>query len=1132
MFEQWTFRSANQVLYKQTLRFEDLPMPPASDETQAWASVSVERLPRAILPLWAAALGLMVLNTALSMATPALVQGLVSSLRNPSVSTGQGLMYALGLAVFSAGSWISINNGFVLTDRMVLRLRASMMSALYRRMLTRSSESQATLNLFSQDAERAAAGAGELVLLLMVVLSILWGMVILFQTIGYAGLVGLIGLGLLTAISSRRTDRLDQLAQDASSAGDVRTNTLRDVLAGIRTIKLVRWEQAMSRRIDVSRREELNAIRRYAREGAILHSLFLGSPVVLMAATFSLQVLTHQPLIAANAFATITVFGLLRPSLLALPGLVIGVIEGRVSAQRIWRFLQEPSSLPARREGAVGTLAVYGATSCWPDGSTALERVSLSVGQGELLAITGPVGSGKSALLSTLLGEMRFQSGELSSGGELAYVGQEPFLMDGSVRENVLMGRPYNSHRYAQALAGACLDGETLPEPIGDRGSRLSGGQRQRVALARALYGNPNVVLLDDPTSAMDNAVAERVLAHSVFGVWRAVTRIVVTQRSSILSRADRIISVQDRQVRVVDGMPELSSTSAALLSTESAPEVVLTPELAQQELPALGLPLYRSMLSRLLPGMLAWTVLGLFITREVLTVSADYWVSWWSEKSAIGSAFIIGLCLLGFGAAFVTSLRAFVIALRGVALGQSLHANALNALLGAPMRYFDMTGSGTLLQRFSHDLRVVDQRLALAFLELCSTAAVILSTAVVVTLTTPLAWLLIVPTALFYYRIQHPYRPANRALAHLDAQCQAQLLGHVADSVRGQKTIRSFGMEEALHHQFLTLLEPSQRAVYSVGLIRGWLSIRLEVAGCLLAGVIGAMAVLSRGYIDPNLAALAITDTVLVTYTLARAVRTLGEFETWMMSYARLEMLTQLPSEETHSLAKPSVETATPAPGSIAFEAVEVRYALDAAPVLQDVTFQVSPGEHVAIVGRTGSGKSSLIAALVRTIECVKGTIWVDGISTARMPLSSLRQRIAVVPQEPFLFHGSVRENLDPEQVFEDSQLQEALQRVSLSLALSEPLSPGGANLSAGQRQLLCLARALVSNAGIVVLDEATASMDQSTESAIRRTLTTELRGKTLLIIAHRMNLISEVDRVLMMDKGHLQEIPLSAIA
>lgn len=1137
MLSEWTFSRASSLLHKDRLSAADMPQLPKSDDPEYWSNVPVESLPRAVFPLWSCALGLMIVNTVLTMATPPLVGALVGAIREHDASSGTAMGYAVLQALVSAGSWMAINHGFVTTDRLVLRIRASLMGALFRRLLNKKGAGDETLNLFAQDAERAASGVGELVLLVMVLMSIVWGIVLLFKTVGVAGLIGLIGLILLALISSKRAAILDALSSESIQRSDDRLKLMRDILGGLRTIKLSSWEKAMSLRAATLRNRELNSIRRYAQEGAVLHSLFLGTPVILLATTFSFQVLYERPLLAANAFAAITVFGLLRPSLLALPGLVVGVIEGRVSWRRIQHFLSEPERVEKGATFHQGCIECGDVTIAWPGGQQVLSSVSLSVSAGELIVIQGNVGEGKSALLNALLGEMRLEKGSIQLGGDIAYVGQPAFLINDSVRANVLMGRAFDEARYRKSLADAGLLGERLSEPVGEGGCRLSGGQRQRVALARALYGEPDIVLLDDPTSAMDPETAECVLQRSCLGQWSDRTRVVVSQHPLLLRAATRVYRVENGTLKQAQQQIASLETFRSTRESDSNASEETPIESIETTAPVFSRQLYLRLLSRLLPGGMAMGVLVLFMLREVLSVGTDYWISWWSDRANVGESFAAGLCLLGGIVALLTGARAYIIAMRGVELGRGLHDQALSRLLRAPLSLLENTNSGIWLQRFSRDMRSVDQHLALSFLELCSTAAIILSTLVVVGFTSPLALILILPAGVFFYRLQKPYRPANRSLAQFDAQVQGELIGLVSETMRGMQTIRAFGAEAESIRRFGVLLNPSQHAVYAVGLIRSWLSLRMEVVGALLSGVVSLFAVLSRDTVDPNLAALAVTDSILVTYSLARSIRTLGEFETWLMAYARLEAITELEQEASSEDDENSwIDAATPSGGALAvnarandrrgaltFESVSLKYAEGAPEALQEVSFSIRPGEHVAIVGRTGAGKSSLIAALMRSRSCSQGRILVHGIEQTLYPLAALRREIIVIPQEPFLFTGTIRDNLDPMGDVRDEVLNEALKSVKLTVDLQHEVTATGGNLSAGQKQLLCLARALITQASIIVLDEATAHIDAETESAMRETLRGAFHDTTVVMIAHRSGLMQEMDRILSLESGRL---------
>ncbi len=685
--------------------------------------------------------------------------------------------------------------------------------------------------------------------------------------------------------------------------------------------------------------------------------------------------------------------------------------------------------------------------------------------------------------------------------------------------------------------------------------------------------------MLDDPFSALDNVVGQQILQECILGILESKTRILVTHRLDYAMVADRIIVLQKGRIvevvttnnllhkksifgrmlqeyhgqeseannLVIKGNEEhkntlnLSTTKKQISSLETEedvePEALETraARLIEEEERATGAlkaDLYFSYIKMLGTKAALLLLVGLFILREVVSVGSDFWLAYWAADGRTpGGLFLMGFILLGMLAVTITFLRTIYLALRGVKAAQKLHNKLLSGVLHAPLSFFEVTPIGRVLNRFSKDQKVIDQQVIFKFLEGMSTVFLLLSSAFVIIGSTPLALVAIVPLAGVYYKLQRYYRASAREVNRLEAISHSPIYAHFSETLAATSTLRAFGCEKLFIQEIYRLVDQSQRALFTQLCIDRWLSLRIDIMGVVLVVTASVLAVLSRNSLAPGLAGLSITYAMSVTGVLGRAVHAIVELEISMNSVQRTQHYANLPGERWQG--RQEVNADWPNGGRIKIDSLEVRYRQELEPALKGISCEILPGEKIGVVGRTGSGKSTLLLSLFRLIEPSQGSIYIDGVDITDIPLSELRSRLTIIPQEPFLFQGTIRTNLDPFQQFTDEQLWQSLQRAhlrdviqNLSLGLDTDISEGGANLSMGQRQLLCLARALLKNTRILLLDEATANIDYETENLIKQTLHDNFAHCTVVTIAHRTHTVSNTDRIMVLQQGRIVKL------
>ncbi|KZP09468.1 multidrug resistance-associated ABC transporter [Athelia psychrophila] len=804
-----------------------------------------------------------------------------------------------------------------------------------------------------------------------------------------------------------------------------------------------------------------------------------------------------------------------------------------------------------------------------------LKNLKMKVPKGAFVAIVGRVGSGKSSVLQGLIGEMRSTRGEVIFGGAVAYVPQTAWIRNSTLRENILFGQPDDEKRFRDVIRACSLehDLEMLPNgehtEIGEKGINLSGGQKARVSLARAAYSRSDVVLMDDSLSAVDAYVGKAILDNCITnGPLADRTRILVTHALHVLDKTtDYIYVMDDGAIKEQGTYAELMNNSVVFsrlmeeygnleqeketgpkAAKEVASETAVDPKKAETDLMtteeretgAVSWSVYTKYLR--FAGGLFWAplILLLLTLSQVAQVGNTLFLGYWTAQSIPGfvqADYMAVYASLGLASAVFAFLLSFAFAYASLSASLSLFKAALAAVLRSPIAFFDTTPIGRILSRLSKDQDTLDTEISMTLYQFLSTFSSVLGTVGLVFYTFPYLGIVFVPLTFIYWIVANYYRRTSVETKRLDSLMRSTLYGSLSETLTGLATIRAYKSQDESIRKADHGLDLENRAYYMTIAIQRWLSVRLDFCGNILILGIVLFAAGFRNTVSPSKIGVVLSYTLSITQTFSTMVTQYAQNEQNFNSVERVLVYTELPPDgevTTPNDPPPS----WPETGAIKFNDVKLAYREGLPLVLKGTTFEVRPGEKVGIVGRTGAGKSSLIQGLFRMVELQSGTIEIDGRNIRDMGLDVLRHRLALVPQDSVLFLGSLRNNLDPQGTRTDSELISALQRAWLlprdgsvdpaaeaKFSLDSKVGDEGSNYSAGEKQLLALCRALVKNSRIIVLDEATSSVDVETDAKLQKTIQTEFASSTLLCIAHRLNTVAYYDRVLVMDRGEVAE-------
>ncbi|KAG2427456.1 hypothetical protein HXX76_012392 [Chlamydomonas incerta] len=1155
-----------------------------------------------------------------------------------------GLMFA-----GSAAGVLADNQHFQRVMRAGFRLKAALAAAVHAQLfrLTPAARSHFSsgrvYSLVASDVESLMALCQNVMGLFSSPVRIIVAMVLLYGQLGPASLTAVVVLVALVPANAAIVAASNRALKAALGHTDERTKLEAEMMAGMEVVKCSAWEQPLQDRIEAARARELSKLWMVSVLSSLVTFLLLSVPVLIPVTTFGVYLALGHSLDAAKAFTCLVLFNVLRFPLFQLPQLVAQLSAARVSLGRLRDFLaadaaDPPPPLPAAQPGATA-VRLTGDYGWDPKAPPTLVDLDLDIKAGQLVAVVGSTGSGKSTLINAILGTAQQVYGSPAHiTGRLAYVPQSPFIINATVRDNILFGLPYQPERYAAALAGACLGpdlaalaGGDMTE-MGDRGVNVSGGQKQRLAIARALYADADVVLLDDPLSALDAAVGRRVFEAGVMrGLLgdRRKAVVMATNQLHFVRQADVVVVLSREGGRVAEAGPpglllaaggafaelmkeaeaeeeaeaakdkdqeegeekakadekaeEEAGAAAAAAAVAAAPPpppqqpagqvVRITADEKSGEGVMAGATLGAYLGAMPMPfglgaaGAATW-LLGGFATSEALRVATTVWLAQWTgstegagrdpEEEGRRAMWYLGV----YGAISavqlaVQAVNTLDVSRLGLGAAKKLHTRLLVSLLGAPMAFFHSTPLGRIVNRLTKDTSDIDRNLAPMAAMAARSALSLVSTLALVGAVAPFALpALVVILAAFYWLYQY-FQASVRQVKRLDAVARSPVMSSLTEALTGTSTYIAYGAQARATARHRALLDGvSCMSLVSQSLNR-WLSVRLEILGAAAALAAGCVAVEQRA--GPGAAGLVMSYAMQVTAAVSITVRTASMAETMLNAVERVVEYCDLPQEGTKQLPAlpPSSESGSgsgsgagggsgsggspqpaapppgwPAAGCVEFRNVTLRYRPGLPLVLRGVSFKAEARDKVGVVGRTGAGKSSLLGCLFRLVEVERGQVVIDDLDIARLALRQLRARLSLIPQVPVLFTGSIRANLSPFGAHSDAELWGALRRAHLApvvegwaAGLDTELAEGGAPLSAGQKQLLALARALLNPAKVLVLDEATANVDVETDALIQSTLRTEFPDRTLLTIAHRLATIIDYTKILLLEQGRVVE-------
>ncbi|XP_070538074.1 ATP-binding cassette sub-family C member 5-like [Ptychodera flava] len=1048
---------------------------------------------------------------------------------------------------------------------------------------------------------------------------------------------------------------------------DLRVRKMNEMIICVKLIKMYAWELSFSKSIAAIRDME----RKYLTKAAFVASVNLTvSPLVcVVAAVICITgfILTGNEISSTQAFTIVALYNAMRYTVATTPFAVRGLSESSVALLRMKLILDMTDYLPCMRKpkNPKNAIEIKNATFAWEkqeeilDDEELLQRqrdekkfgikektldemydmvlhdINFELPKGGLIGVCGGVGSGKTSLVSAIINQLECISGSLAIDGKFALATQQAWILNGTVKNNILFDTPYDKKRYQTALEACCLkpDLAILPNgeetEIGERGLNVSGGQKQRVSLARTYYTDRDIILLDDPLSAVDAHVGKHLFKQLIRGALRGKTILFVTHQLQYLSQCDEVLVMKEGRIvergahenlmkkdgeyaflikthysdeeeppvdleELADGgtlqrkgssVRSRSSTSRSRKRTGSASRRSTLHEDASGFLTVadptdmddsanLGKGLDGKLTTKEEKGSgsvgghtykryfqyaggycaMFW-VFMLFIFVITIQTFVNTWLSLWLDigsqnNTIIGDDGEVTYCssphcqedVYGFAYVYcaavvflviIALMKSYSYVTATLRASTNMHDIVFVKVFKSPMKFFDTTPSGRIINRFSKDLDEMDVRAPFMAENMIQNLLAIIFALIMIGIVFPLFFLCLIPLLCLFFVIYIYFRVSVRELKRVENVTRSPWFSHISASALGVSSIHAFEREKDFEERFKTLMDNNSMPFLMFNLGMRWAAIRLDMITLTITVLTAIFVCLTHGNLAPSYAGLALSFAVQNAGVFQITVRLMAEVEARFTSGERIiQYVDELYEEAPAIIPGKRPPSEWPKYGRVQFIDFSMRYRENLPLVLKNINLDFKSEEKVGIVGRTGSGKSSLGLSLFRMVEPADGYIDIDGLNCHEMGLYDMRSKLSIIPQDPVLFIGDVRYNLDPFEKYSDKQIWDALEKCfmkkaiqSLEGGLQATVVENGENFSVGERQLLCMARALLRNSKVLVLDEATAAIDTETDSLIQTTIREAFKDCTMLTIAHRLNTVLTCDRILVMSDGEVEE-------
>ncbi|KAK4879946.1 hypothetical protein RN001_008092 [Aquatica leii] len=1108
------------------------------------------------------------------------------------ITETEAYYYGVGLVLFSMLYTLFLHYYFFINELIGFKVKTCLASVIYRKSLKLSLTSMSqkgtgdVITLITKDLNMLDYGVHMANHLWVGAIQIIILTYIMYQEIQVSSIIGTIVIMLSLPIQAYLGKNISKYRKRTAQKTDQRVRTTQEMLTALRIIKMYTWELFFKNKILSLRGKEI----RDWRILSYLKTTSFGFGSLISKVSLCITIVAYTGMgnnvTAEKAFVVTGCFAILSPiATHYIPGAIITISEAIASMKRINKFLLlteiKEDFQVQQLIGPSPTISIK-KVNVKIDKYLILKNINTSIHSG-LTVVTGIVGSGKSTFIKLLFGDVVGAEGTVEISGTVSYSSQDPWLFPSTIKQNIVFNEKFDEERYSNVIKACDLEKDfyVLPERdetrVIDKGLNLSRGQQMRINLARAIYKNADIYLLDDCLSAVDDHVGKHIFNHCIKKFLYDKICIFVTYKEEFISNSNDIILLKEGEIIFkgsydmllnFDGYkPDMMRTVTKSVVDE--PKILLDKsgeedddfhdQYEQSKLltqtdqnvyaeytneGSVNKEVYFTYFKAAGGIKIFILVLVASILAQAMFSWSDYFISKWVDieqkmslfrlndsvatteyedlnhnrsKILTGYSFVVlGLVLLIF---LKTGLFLYFFS----EAAKNIHNMILNSIVNACMKFFDMNLSGNILNRFSRDMAILDEVMPMIILEVLSILIFLVSILFVISTVNAMFLIPSIILLIVLALARWLYISTSRSIRRLEGATRSPLIGQFNATLEGLSTIRASGAQEILVKEFDNHQNLYNSAVFINIAISRALGFYLDFICCIYITIIILSFLVFKIDSLAGTVGLVITQAFYLTGVLQWGVRRWAELENQMTAAERVLEYATVDTE-----VKIGVEpTNWPSNGKIVFKDVNLRYLSTSERVLKDINFEIQPNYKVGIVGRTGAGKTSIVSTLFRLYE-FRGSIIIDDVDINMVAVELLRSSISIIPQDPILFTGTIRDNIDPFKIYDDKKLWDALEAVEMKgviVNLNDTIKDGGSNFSIGQRQLICLARAIVRNNKVLVLDEATANMDKDTDKLIQDTIRRRFNDCTVITIAHRLHTVMNADRILVMELGRILE-------
>ncbi|MGA8165425.1 MAG: ATP-binding cassette domain-containing protein [Waddliaceae bacterium] len=1161
----------SKIASRRELALEDLPQPPDQiyvscekndcqlEQSSSWGMLQKLITHHKVLSLRTTIA--MFCRLAVSLSLPIVLGRFIFELSHagPHVMLLGGMLILICLAQ----SWI-IAYYFSRSDRLHIQIQNTLCLKLFRRFFSMNGDQHRKigkgnlLNVASEDAERFSMIPSMLIEFTHDMLTIVLGVLLLFYYLGPAALIVVFLLTILTPLTRSRGAKFEEAESAFLHAKDRRIGLLTRFFDGIKQIKLSGLARFSGSKIQQVRDQEVSCLQSYIR--ADIGTMFLYGAIITLVplSAFGCYAILGYPFEASIIFPSLLVIAMLQDPFGDASYYLGELAKVNAVGERIRKILfgkNHPKEHPITEGLDVKAVSV----------SPILDKITFSAKAGESIAIIGKVGSGKSCLLHAIIGEINIDAGCISrTAFPIGWVSQQPVLFHGTVEENIFFG--HGQQIDPKILIACCLEKDlsVLPKgvltTIGNRGHNLSGGQIQRIALARAAYNShADLIVLDDPLSSVDQKTEDQLIERLLFGLWKNKTVVMATHRLRHLDKFDRVILMEEGKISAIGSFRDLLQSSESFNRFVKQEEEESKLKLTQIEEDAATIQeefeVELEEESRQ-HGKVKWSVwkdyftlickknekfssrifvalFSLSLLAALFPLAQDGWLSYWTmqhEATATKNlSFLFVYCVIGFLALLLFLCYHWYWSYRGLKGSASIHKMVLNGLVHARPRFFDLYPVGRIVQRLTRDVVTLDRLFpktirdfSIVIVKMVATFTILVASIWETLFIMPLMMVAAIKTGKMRNTLY-------RELKRLDAITRSPFYHELTEILSDIRVIRAFNKIPYFSNKLLLSFDRVQKVVFAQSSLcwEFYFFTQLLVGLLVSTIVIGAIFFSGTNYLSASLCGLLLKFTLDISRHVRRTIEGWGNAESQVTALERLSELKSTPQEKENLL---KISDSWPTSGHISFRNYSARYDNGLPLVLKSVNINLPSGSKVGIIGRTGAGKSSLCQALLGALETTSGSVSIDGVDITTIPPETLRRNLGVIPQSPFFLPGDLREQVDPYWIHTNTEIVNALKQVgldleALSLNLATSLEALDSVLSLGQKQLLAFARVLLDNPTIIILDEATASLDAETDRQIQHLLHNEFSNQTIISVAHRFATLSDYKLIYEVSQGYVKK-------